>query len=81
MIASLSAGVKSDVKSLPVPPDQEKKFEAIEGETEDLAESVDSGCIPDSSSDIMADVMNTAQVMEKMMDYKFMYILCQGIVI
>lgn len=41
-----------------------KSDEANEVEMEDLAEaeSVDSGCIPDSSSDVAADLTGTAQV-------------------
>ncbi|MPC40960.1 Surfeit locus protein 6 [Portunus trituberculatus] len=39
-----------------------KSDAAKEFELEDLAESVDSGCIPDSSSDIMTDLSDTAQI-------------------
>ena len=34
----------------------------VEAEAEDAAESVDSGCIPDSSSDLLTDPNDPAQV-------------------
>lgn len=60
--AAISDEVKNKIKAIPVTRDEVERLDAKDAETEDLAESVDSGCIPDSSSDIMADVMDTAQM-------------------
>lgn len=59
----------SKVKNSVIISEDIKSFAAKEAETEDLAESVDSGCIPDSSSDIVADVTDTVQVNDMLLIY------------
>lgn len=65
-IATNRTGKKSKkskkVKNQSIICEEVKSFGGKEAETEDLAESVDSGCIPDSSSDIAADVTDPAQI-------------------
>lgn len=65
-IATNHTGKKSKkskkVKNQSIICEEVKSFGGKEAETEDLAESVDSGCIPDSSSDIAADVTDPAQI-------------------
>lgn len=68
-ITAISNGIRSKIQPIPVTPDGLERFEAKDAETEDLAESVDNGCLPDSSSDIMADLIDTAQVSDPMEDY------------
>lgn len=67
--ALISDEVKNKIKGMPVTHDEVGRLDAKDAETEDLAESVDSGCIPDSSSDIMADVMDTTQVNDNIVQY------------
>lgn len=74
--AAISDEVKNKIETIPVTRDEVERLDAKDAETEDLAESVDSGCIPDSSSDIMADVMDTAQVNDNILQYLHIFILC-----
>lgn len=74
-IAAISDEVKNKVKAFPITPDEVEKLDVKDAETEDLAESVDSGCIPDSSSDIMADAIDTAQVKDNILQHMYIMLM------
>ncbi|KAG0716170.1 Surfeit locus protein 6 [Chionoecetes opilio] len=62
MNKKMNKKIKKKIKNISTIPDEIKSLATKEAEAEDLAESVDSGCIPDSSSDIVADVPDIAQI-------------------
>ena len=64
---------KKKAKNHVIISEEMKSLVAKEAEAEDLAESVDSGCIPDSSSDIVADVTDTVQVSDMLLIYLLVY--------